>query len=58
MSMLLDALHAIGAVKAGWTVAEPHMGEESLLSCPEGCVIEQDGACPHGESPLRAAGLI
>jgi hypothetical protein len=27
--------------------------------CPEGCLVEPDGACPHGfESLLLAAGLL
>jgi hypothetical protein len=43
----------------GWGLHEPHMGMESLLEAPDGCVIEQDGRCPHGNvSPLRSLGLI
>ena len=58
MSMLEQVLNDIGATAAGWAVYEPDMGDESLLECPEGCVIEQDGQCSHGVSPLRSAGLI
>lgn len=44
---------------AGWSLHEPEMGMESLLEAPDGCVIESDGRCPHGNvSPLRAMGLI
>lgn len=43
----------------GWSLYEPEMGMESLLEAPDGCVIESDGRCPHGNvSPLRAMGLI
>lgn len=43
----------------GWELYEPEMGIESLLEAPDGCVIEQDGRCPHGHiSPLRTMGLI
>lgn len=35
------------------------MGLDSLLEAPDGCVIEQDGRCPHGHvSPLRQLGMI
>lgn len=35
------------------------MGADSLLECPCGYTIEQDGRCPNGcVSPLRSAGLI
>lgn len=40
-------------------------GEDELLDgsvptrCPEGCMVEPDGQCPHGyKSVLLAAGLI
>lgn len=34
-------------------------GMDSLLICPCGDTIEQDGICPQGcESPLRTMGLI
>lgn len=34
-------------------------GMSSLLIAPDGCVIEQDGECPHGYvSPLITAGMI
>lgn len=43
----------------GWSLYEPDMGMESLLECPHGNVIEQDGRCPSGcVSPLRAMGLV
>ncbi len=43
----------------GWELSEPDMGIESLLEAPDGCVIEQDGTCPHGYvSPLRELGLV
>jgi len=35
------------------------MGDESLLVCPHGYTIEQDGVCPKGcVSPLRQMGMI
>lgn len=35
------------------------MGMDSLLECPCGFTIEQDGRCPNGcVSPLRAMGMI
>jgi hypothetical protein len=34
-------------------------GIDSILICPHGERVEQDGRCPNGcVSPLRAAGLI
>lgn len=44
---------------SGWSVYDPHMAPEFLLEAPDGCVIELDGTCPHGErSPLLRWGLI
>lgn len=41
----------------GWST--DGYGIDSLLICPHGHVIEQDGVCPEGcVSPLRTAGLI
>jgi hypothetical protein len=35
------------------------MGFDSLLICPHGHTIEQDGKCPEGcVSPLREMGMI
>jgi len=35
------------------------MGIDSLLECPHGYTIEQDGRCPEGcVSPLRLLGMI
>lgn len=56
-SLLEQVLEDIGATAKGWEV-EGGYGEDDNLVCPEGCVIEQDGQCEHGISPLRAAGLI
>lgn len=43
----------------GWSLYEPELGMDSLLEAPDGCVIETDGRCPHGNiSPLRSLGLI
>jgi hypothetical protein len=48
-----------GLLPDGWELCEPDMGIESLLEAPDGCVIEQDGRCPHGYvSPLRELGLV
>ncbi len=34
-------------------------GLSSNLIAPDGCVIEQDGECPHGYvSPLKELGMI
>lgn len=34
-------------------------GIDSNLIAPDGCMIEQDGECPHGHvSPLRTTGLV
>jgi hypothetical protein len=34
-------------------------GLDAMLIAPDGCIVEQDGGCPHGyESPLKAVGLI
>lgn len=36
--------------------ADAAMGE---TDCPEGCIVEPDGCCPHGWfSAARSAGLI
>ena len=32
--------------------------DDTVLLCPEGCRVEWDGECEHGESPIRALGLI
>lgn len=58
MSLLEQVLEDIGATDAGWEV-EGGFGDDDNLIAPDGCMIEQDGRCPHGHvSPLRAAGLI
>jgi hypothetical protein len=41
----------------GWST--DGYGIDSNLIAPDGCMIEQDGRCPHGYvSPLREMGLI
>lgn len=56
--MLQEVLDAIGATDEGWET-EGGYGEDDNLIAPDGCLIEQDGRCPHGYvSPLRRAGLI
>jgi len=42
-----------------WSIYDPDMTPDFLLSCPCGSTIEQDGRCPNGhESPLGKAGLV
>lgn len=51
MDDLVEAIEAL--LPEGWTLYEPDMGMDSALEAPDGCVIEQDGRCPHGySSPL------
>jgi len=60
-SFVVDELmkHIESQFPDGWSWYEPDMGMDSLLECPHGSVIEQDGRCPSGcVSPLRRMGLI
>jgi len=50
-----ELLQAIGATE--WST--DGFGLDANLIAPDGCMIEQDGRCPHGHvSPLREMGLI
>jgi hypothetical protein len=50
-----EMLEAVGA--EGWST--DGYGLDANLIAPDGCMIEQDGRCPHGHvSPLREAGMI
>lgn len=43
----------------GWSIHDPEMSPEFLLEAPDGCIVEQDGRCSHGNvSPMRAMGLV
>lgn len=55
-----DFVEAVESVLPdGWSVHDPAMGLDCLLTCPHGHVIEQDGTCPSGcVSPLIPAELI
>ena len=57
MDDFIDMLYSV--LPDEWSVYDEGMGMDALLEAPDGCVIEQDGRCPHGNvSPLRAMGLI
>jgi hypothetical protein len=43
----------------GWELEDDSFGLDSMLVCPHGATIEQDGECPDGcISPLRTMGLL
>ena len=56
---VMDLDEIVEMLPEGWDIYDPEMGLDFLLEAPDGCVIEQDGRCPHGcVSPLRGLGLV
>lgn len=60
MGIMQEVLDSTGATEQGWELeSEGTYGLDTLLICPHGHTIEQNGRCPEGcISPLRTAGLI
>lgn len=57
MDLIEEFLEENGYAAVGWET--DGMGMDSMLVCPHGTTIEQDGRCPQGcVSPLRTSGLI
>jgi len=47
-------LRRMGFWKKGWSVTR-----DGVLVAPDGCLVEDDGECPHGyKSPLLQVGVI